>query len=77
MPYFNMKGSVRTMLNAKFARDIDRYLISVEEEKPVAFDWQDGEIYAGDEYYQIGDDLVLKDDLKEYIESVYGKAVTA
>lgn len=65
------------MLNAKFAQDIDRYLLSVEEEKPVAFDWQDGEIYAGDEYYQIDDDLVLKDDLKEYIESVYGKAVTA
>lgn len=65
------------MLNAKLARDIDRYLLSVEEENPVAFDWQDGEIYAGDEYYQIGDDLVLKDDLKEYIESVYGKAVTA
>lgn len=65
------------MLNAKLARDIDRYLMNVEEENPVAFDWRDGEIYAGDEYYDIDGDLVLKDGLKEYIESVYGKAVTA
>ena len=65
------------MLNAKLARDIDKYLMNVEEENPVAFDWQDGEIYAGDEYYDIDGDLVLKDGLKEYIESVYGKAVTA
>lgn len=52
-------------------------LIEQEQVKPVAFDWQGGEIYPGDSYFNINNDIVLEDDLKEYVEAQIGKAEIA
>ncbi|TYU88948.1 hypothetical protein FZX01_05415 [Listeria monocytogenes] len=48
-----------------------------EELTPVTEDWQGNEIYAGELIYVIGTDVVLKEELEEYIETTIGKAVEA
>lgn len=48
-----------------------------EEPEPVVKDWRGNEIYAGELVYIIGVDVVLKEELEEYIETTIGKAVEA
>lgn len=48
-----------------------------DEPEPVGKDWRGNEIYAGELIYIIGVDVVLKEELEEYIETTIGKAVEA
>lgn len=59
--------------------ELPRFLLDPPEDKPIAFDWQESEIYPGDEVYEITENngqvvLVLKDDLENYIETQFGKS---
>lgn len=50
-----------------------------KEDKLIAYDWNQSEIYSGDEVYEITENdgqvvLVLKDDLENYIETQFGKS---
>lgn len=54
--------------------ELPRFLLDPPEDRPIAFDWNQSEIYPGDEVYQIGTELVLKDDIHSYIETQYGKS---
>ena len=38
-----------------------------EEKRPVMYDWQGEEIYAGDEYYETPHGKILAAELDEYI----------
>lgn len=53
------------------------WLLDPPEVKPVSKDWQGGDIYKGDSIYIIESDIVLKDDLENYIETLHGKAQEA
>lgn len=55
-------------------QELPGYLLEPKEDKPIAYDWTQSEIYQGDEVYQIGTDLVLKDDIANYIDVQYGEA---
>lgn len=59
--------------------ELPRFLLDPPEDKPIAFDWQESEIYPGDEAYTIMEEtgkvvLVLKEDLENYIENQFGEA---
>lgn len=48
-----------------------------EEEEPITTDWRGGYVEKGDLIYVIEGNVVMKDDLEEYIETVYGGAEEA
>ena len=59
--------------------ELTRFLLDPPEDKPIAFDWQELEIYPGDEVFTITETngkvvLVLKEDLESYIENQFGEA---
>lgn len=59
--------------------ELPRFLLDPPEDKPIAFDWQESEIYPGDEVYTIMEEtgkvvLVLKEDLENYVENQFGEA---
>ena len=59
--------------------ELPQSLLEPKQDKPIAYDWNQSEIYAGDEVYEITDTsgqavLVLKDDLENYIETQFGKS---
>lgn len=45
----------------------DWKLMGPEEKRPVMYDWQGEEIYAGDEYYETPHGKILAAELDEYI----------
>ena len=49
-----------------------RYL-DPPEPKVWGYDWNGGEIYVGDEYYDMDGDYVQLDDIEEYLKSTYLK----
>ncbi|UDE95705.1 hypothetical protein LHA31_02705 [Carnobacterium viridans] len=59
--------------------ELPRFLLDPPEDRPIAFDWNQSEIYPGDEVYTIMEEtgkvvLVLKEDLENYIENQFGEA---
>ena len=59
--------------------ELPRFLLEPPEDKPIAFDWQESEIYPGDEVFTITETtgkvvLVLKEDLENYIENQFGES---
>ncbi|WP_407372354.1 hypothetical protein [Carnobacterium sp.] len=59
--------------------ELPKSMLEPPENKPVAFDWQESEIYSGDEVFTVTENtgkvvLVLKDDLENYIENQFGEA---
>jgi len=59
--------------------ELPSFLLEPKEDKPIAFDWQESEIYPGDEVFTIMEEtgrvvLVLKEDLENYIENQFGEA---
>lgn len=48
-----------------------------DEEQPIAQDWHGNDVFEGDLIYTIGSDVVLKEDLENYIESEFGPATEA
>lgn len=59
--------------------ELPKSMLEPPENNPVAFDWQESEIYSGDEVFTIMEEtgkvvLVLKDDLENYIENQFGEA---
>lgn len=48
-----------------------------EEEEPIMVDWRGGYVEKGDLIYVIEGNAVMKDDLEEYIETVYGPSFEA
>lgn len=60
-------------------QELPGYLLEPKEDKPIAYDWQESEIYPGDEVFTITETngkvvLVLKDDLENYIENQFGES---
>lgn len=45
-----------------------------EEEQPIMADWRGNDVFEGDLIYLIGSDVVLKEDIENYIESEFGPA---
>lgn len=44
-----------------------------EEEKSFGEDWKGHDIYAGDEYFDVDGELVLVEDIEEFIRENYSK----
>ncbi|PZL78208.1 hypothetical protein CI088_00100 [Enterococcus plantarum] len=42
--------------------------------KPIGIDWRGGEVLEGDRGLLIDGDIVLENDIQNYIEAKYGKA---
>lgn len=48
----------------------DRFL-EVPEDEFFSYDWQGREIYVGEAYYNFKGDLVLEDDIDDYLREVF------
>jgi len=59
--------------------ELPRFLLEPPEDKPIAFDWRESELYPGDVVFTVTElngsiVLVLEDDLQNYFESQFGEA---
>ena len=59
------------------AQAIDKYIMSQPIERAIAVDWQGGDVYQGDQFRIIDGDIVLEDDIVDYLDTKWGEVQTA
>lgn len=80
-----LKGSLTKVYHGKGRKEMefpsaafDRWKTTPpEEEEPIMVDWNGNDVFEGDLIYLIGSDVVLKEDIENYIETEFGPATEA